>query len=203
MKTRHVVSLLWIASGLLEPSGVEAQAQQAQAEEPVVSVVRRSPPSSWTSDRRLFKAGDLVTIFVDEETLATATADNLAINSRRFDGILSRLGSSRTGFLIRNDTDSEESGRAQRRDRFQTEITARVTEVDENGLLKLEGSKTVKVDKHEHEVVIRGVIRAEDVTAGNVVDAWRMSGLELLYESNGELVSPSKGMLARLLSIIF
>src|SRR5258708_6422916 len=44
----------------------------ASAEAPTADTMRLRPRHSWTSDRREFSAGDIITVLVDEQTLASA-----------------------------------------------------------------------------------------------------------------------------------
>lgn len=156
---------------------------------------------SWTADRRAFLAGDLLTVFVDESVVAAASADDYASDDRRM-GRGGAFGSTRLTARLDGDTRSDERGVSERRERFQTEITVRVLEI-QNGNLRVEGTKSFKVDDHEQEVILRGWVRPHDVTGRNVIDAWRVADLEFLYESNGELIKPKQGMLQRLLGIVF
>lgn len=156
---------------------------------------------SWTSDRRAFVEGDLLTVFVDERVLAAASADDYARDDRRIGGSAS-FGSTRMSARIDADANSNERGVSQRDERFQTEITVRVLEV-QGGNLRIEGTKSFQVDEHEQEVVLRGWVRPNDISGLNIVNAWRVANLEFLYESNGELIKPKRGMLQKLLGIVF
>lgn len=162
----------------------------------------RRPIASWTSDRRAFSRGDVLTVFVDDRTLARAVSGNEATSSREFLGDIGFFGTGgRAG--LDGEWDSEKRGRATRDERFRTELSARVKEITPGGVLEIEGRKTFKVDKHEQTVVLRGFVRPEDVSTFNVVDGWRVANLELLYESNGKLQEPDKGIISSLLGILF
>lgn len=156
---------------------------------------------SWTADRRAFVEGDLLTVFVDEQVIAAASADEYASDDRRM-GRGATLGSTRLTARLDADTRSDERGVSNRNERFRTEITVRVLEV-QAGNLRVEGTKNFKVDDHEQEVVLRGWVRPQDVSGVNIIDAWRVANLEFLYESNGELIKPKQGMLQKLLGIVF
>jgi len=156
---------------------------------------------SWTSDRRAFVEGDLLTVFVDERLIAAASADDYASDDRRM-GRGAIMGATRMGARLDADTRSAERGASSRSERFQTEITVRVLEVL-TGSIRVEGTKSFKVDDHEQAVVLRGWVRPNDISGLNIVDGWRIANLELLYESNGELIKPKQGMLQKLLGIVF
>lgn len=160
------------------------------------------PPlrSSWTSDRIAVRQGDLVTILIDEFTVASANRDELAANEKdRNVG----LGGSILGTSIRtvNDVSSRTRGDTSRRERFSAEMSAQVVEILPNGLARIEGVRKLMIDDHEQEVTVRGLIRAEDIAAGNTVESWRIAQAELLYDSNRALGS-NEGIWTRLFNLI-
>ena len=159
--------------------------------------------ASWFSDRRSFDTGEVISIIIDEFTLVAAGASNRAVDRRRSEGLLTLFPSSRNGLSVRGRDESENRGQATRDDRLQTEISVRVVDIDPSGTLRLEGRKTITIDEHEQEFVFRGWARPQDVQPHNVIDGWRIADLELLYNSNGELKKPKKGLLAGLIGILF
>ena len=61
----------------------------------------------------------------------------------------------------------------------------------------------LQVDSHQQDVTLRGWVRTQDIDGRNIVEGWRLADLEILYASNGELIKPTKGLLQRLLGIVF
>ncbi len=146
------------------------------------------PPvrSSWTSDAIAVRQGDLITILIDEFTLASANIDDVAVNERdRNVGV----GGSVFGMSIRsnNDAGRRTQGQSARRERFQAEMSARIVEVLPGGLARIEGTRTLMIDEHEQEITVRGLVRANDISAANTVESWRIADAELLYATNGEM----------------
>lgn len=164
---------------------------------------RRPQIRSWTSDRQDYRPGDVLTVFVDERTLARAVAENSATDRRTAEGLLDILPSDRLGLRTRNDAESSERGRASRNERYRTEMSVRVKEVTPNGVLRIEGRKQYGVGDHEREVILSGFVRPEDVSLANVVRGWRVADLSLRFESNGELVKPDRGLVAKLFDFLF
>lgn len=203
--------LLTLACWFGSASTVQAQAGNAGTPPDSAAVAADSietpaaPPGrrvvSWTADRRAFVEGDLLSVFVDEQVIAAASADDYASDDRRM-GRGATLGSRRISARLDADTRSDERGVSNRNERFRTEITVRVLEI-QGGNLRVEGRKNFKVDDHEQEVILRGWVRPNDVSGLNIIDAWRVADLEFLYESNGELIKPKRGMLQKLLGIVF
>lgn len=178
----------------------------AQAAADTAAAVR-VPQWDWTTDRRRFDEGDIITVLIDEYTLASANKSSLAERDRSrdlsLDGGFSVAGGSGTdadaGLRSRVGAESRRRGQTTRRDRLTAEITVRVVAVEPNGNLRVEGRKTVVIDEHEQEIALTGLLRPDDVSPGNVVDSWRLADAEVSYTSNGELDDPEGGILGRIL----
>lgn len=161
---------------------------------------------SWTADAVDAQTGDIVTILIDELTQASADRNDQNEQGRGRDvqvgvgvGGTTAGGSLRTG----NDAQNSRRGESSRRERFQAEMSAQIVEMLPNGNLRIEGRRTLQIDDHEQEVIVRGTIRPEDITSANTIDSWRIAGAELIYDSNEELGSAGgKGIWAKVLDLI-
>jgi flagellar L-ring protein precursor FlgH len=161
--------------------------------------------SSWTSDRHILQAGDIVTILVDEHLLASAQKDESATQMRDRDlGLTAALSGSNSGGTLRtrNDVGDRNRGESSRTQRFSGEISARVLEISPSGMARVEGTKKVQIDKVEEELVVRGWIRPQDLSMHNTVESWRISNAEILFTSNGTL-GKAGGFWTRLLNWIW
>lgn len=164
-------------------------------------------PRSWTTDRRDFQVGDVISVLLDEYTLASANRNETAESERSrslgasasFDG--TALG--RAGVQTENGGRSRERGQASRHDRLAGEMTVRVVEVDERGLLRVEGTKRLAIDNHEQEMTLAGWVRPEDVPAHNVMESWRIAEATIEYVSTGNLGKPKQGILTRIVGWIW
>jgi flagellar L-ring protein precursor FlgH len=167
---------------------------------------------SWTSARRSFAAGDIVTVYIDEYTLAAANTSNTASDRRNRDlGIDARI-STGPGAATNidadigtdNGADSRQRGEALRQNRFQSEMSVRVVAVDPaSGLLQIKGSKLVNLDKNRQEVTLTGWVRPEDVSSQNAVESSRIADAELVYTGKGDLGKPKSGILGRVLGMVW
>lgn len=171
-----------------------------------------SPPArhSWTADRRQFGEGDVVTVLIDDFTLAAANKGNFASDRRYRDlgldaqqSVSAALPSVGAAVSSINDAESRQRGEATRQNRFQGEISVRVVGVEPNGMLQVEGRKLVNIDKATQEMVLRGFVRPQDISTGNVVESWRIADVELLYTGGGALGKPQGGILSRLLGALW
>jgi len=194
---RSIWRWAWAAI-LLSPLTARAQTTPPAAQ--------TGPPirASWVSDRMAYQVGDIVTILIDELTLASA--DKNVTNSRERGRDVSLglgTGGSTSGGSLStgNDLRDRTRGESSRRERFSAELSARVVEVSPAGTLRIEASKKLQIDEHEQEVVVRGWVRAEDVSVDNTVDSWRVADAEIVYGSNGAL-GKSGGIWSKLLDLI-
>jgi flagellar L-ring protein precursor FlgH len=166
----------------------------------------RAPRRSWTADRHEFEVGDVITVLIDEFTNAAANKGNSASDQRQRDLSLGAGGSTTTplpsisgNVSSRNDAHSAQTGQATQANRFQGEMTVRVTEIDPSGLLRVEGLKVVDVDGSRQEMTLAGWVRAQDVSARNMIDSWRVGDVELAYSSKGNLGKTKGGVIGKIL----
>ena len=160
---------------------------------------------SWTSDRRDFVEGDVITVLIDEHTLAAANQGDFS-SDRRFRDLgvdASGAGMPGVGASVgtTNQAESRSRSEASRQNRFQGEMTVRVVGVEEGGLLRVEGTKMINIDEVAEELVLRGLVRPDDVTPRNMVESWRIGDVELVYTTEG--TEPKGGILGRLLGKIW
>lgn len=198
MNSRRKI-VVWAITLFIPVAGVSAQQQAVSAADP-----DGRPPirRSWFTDRRALAVGDVVTIMVDEFTLAQANSSEVAERRRGRNANFGIGAGSGTVIRTQNNIEDRMRGEASRRNRFSAEISARITEITPSGTVRIEGVKKIKIDKHEQEVTIRGWIRAQDVSVSNTVESWRIADAEILYTSNGELGNPRQGILGKILDII-
>lgn len=192
--------LLALATAAILLPGGTALAQETTAS------ATRAPRWDWTADRRRFGEGDVITVLIDEYTLASANKSSQALRDNKRKSSLSGHVDSGTGigagasvgYGSGNLGESRERGNTTRSDRLTTEMTVRVVAVTANGTLQVEGRKKLLIDEHEQEVTLRGYLRPEDVSARNVVDSGRLADAEIAYTSNGKLDRPRGGILSRI-----
>lgn len=202
-----VLGLLLAAPTLQAQDAPPAAPATASAE----AAPTRAPRQSWTSSRRSFNQGDVLTVLVDEHTLAAALkgANN---SDRRYrdlgvsvgGGVSVPIPNIDADIATTNSAESRQRGDLTRENRFRGEMSVRIMEIDAaTGLMRLEGKKIVAVDKHREELSLTGWARPQDVSHANLLDSWRIADAELLYTSTGSLGKPSQSMIARVLSIFW
>lgn len=215
-RLRIAVAALGLSCLTTALPAASASAQQERQPEVATDASQPATPprgrASWTSSRSGFGVGDIITVIVDEATLATAKKGVTATDRRRrnADFSLSTPGSSDApgtqfdaGFGTRNDAESVQRGESTRGTAFRTELGVRVVEVSPAGMLRVEGSKLVTVDKDEQQVTVTGWLRPQDVSPRNVVYSDRLADAEITFTSSGGLAKPKGGIIGRIIGFIW
>jgi flagellar L-ring protein FlgH len=186
-----------------------ASAQEAPAVPAADAQVVRPTRQSWTADRRSFRVGDVITVLVDERTLASATTGNFASDRRRRDmsvaasqSVTTSIPSVSATFGSGNDAESRQRGEALRQNRFVGEMTVRVVAV-ENGLLQVRGEKQTSVDRNRQQLTLAGWVRPQDVSSQNLLESWRIGDAQLVYTQRGGLDRPRGGIVSRIISVFW
>ena len=193
---------LTAAAALLTAAPVLAQkpnSAPAPASASADSAPKRVARQSWTSDRREFTVGDIITVLVDERMLASAILRDDAEDSRErsADFSLQSGATSPPTSLSFGDGStgrSRTSGEATRNNEFRAEMSTRVVSVSPTGLLQVKGRKLANLDKNQQELTLTGWLRPQDVTRDNTVDSWRIADAELVYKGKGPLGKPKGGL---------
>ena len=203
--TRLSTRLLGGASFLAFAPFVHAplEAQPAATQPPAAPAAAAKPHrESWTSDRRDFVVGDLITVLIDDYTIATAVKENTATDAKSrglsLDGKLP-TASKGVGLDTKNSADQQQRGSSRRENRFQNEMSVRVVAFGPNGLLQLKGTKSIDVDKSGQNIVFTGWVRPQDVSLSNIVESNRIADAQLGYVSPGPLGKPAQGIVSKIL----
>jgi flagellar L-ring protein FlgH len=196
---KRILCVLTLIVGMRD--GLAAQgATPADSAAPVVAAPRSR---GWTSDRRPVRVGDLLTVVVDEQTSASERITTRANNDRKqggsvdFEGAPTVLNSVGIGYGARSD----QTGRLDRSGDLASMLTVRVTAIEAGGTLRIEGGKLVEVDGRKQEVRLAGLVRPEDVTAGNAVLSTRIADATISYK--GKAISPKTGIFGKILGLLW
>jgi flagellar L-ring protein precursor FlgH len=159
---------------------------------------------SMFSDHAARRIGDAITILIVETTQASKSTLTKTRSGTQNDGI----GVGHFDFFdfwnldVNNESVGE--GSTARRGDLQARITATVTEIDENGLLVVEGSRSVKVNGEEEKIILTGRIRPQDVRADNTVLSTFVADASIEYTGQGVLASAERpGIISRFMNWLF
>jgi flagellar L-ring protein precursor FlgH len=168
---------------------------------------------SLVSDLRARRAGDILTILIDEQSSADKRAETDLNRDSSFSSTLNppsfvkppelrkflvSLAASGTG-------KSEYNGdsRTGRTDRATGTVTAKVTRVLDNGNLVIEGRRLVKVNEETQTLVVSGIVRQQDILPDNTIASSRIADGEVRLEGHGTLSDRQKpGVLQRIFDFL-
>lgn len=195
------------AAGSLDRYVAEAAAQERTQNNDGSLWVEHGRRSDLFRDFKAREVNDVVTIAVSESTRAATSA--AAANSRKSSanlGIAGLLGAENRvkelpgAVNAKSDSKYEGQGSTSRNTSISTSLTARVTRVLANGYLVVEGVKEVRLNNENQVVYLRGVVRPEDISPGNVVASRDVGQMELRVEGRGVVSRPlNPGWLYKLL----
>jgi flagellar L-ring protein precursor FlgH len=158
-------------------------------------------------DTRARRPGDVLTITLVERTEANKSAAAGATRKSALSLTLPKAKpfSSLPPGLFTGGTDTTFAGQgtATQSNRLTGEISVVVTELTANGLLAVEGRKTVRLNRGDEYIVISGLVRPEDVGPDNRVPSNRVAGARITYAGSGEIAAQSRqGWVQRLLNLL-
>ena len=152
-----------------------------------------------------YEMGDIITVVIEEDASAIQSANSDASQSSEYSaqkggGILEFLP-----FFDFSYSDSETAdGETQRSGTLEADITTEVVDLEENGNLKIQGKKRVKINGEIQRIILEGTIRPQDINFDNEVSSKRVSNANIEYEGEGVVGDKQKpGVLTRVFNFIF
>jgi flagellar L-ring protein precursor FlgH len=152
-----------------------------------------------------YEIGDIITVMIEENASAIQSANSDTSQSSEYSaeeggGILDFIP-----FFDFNYSDSESAdGQTQRSGTLQADITTEIVELTENGNLKIEGTKKVKINGEIQTIILEGLIRPQDINFDNEVSSKRVSNANIEYEGKGIVGDKQKsGLLTKVFNFIF
>jgi flagellar L-ring protein precursor FlgH len=166
------------------------------------------------ADSRARRVGDIVTIYIAENTVSKNKAStdankesslNLGIQNFMGDGYFKGIPVGQAP-AIQTSSSSEFSGdgETKRENYLTTTVSVRVVRVLANGILEVEGGREVRVNDETQIVVVRGIIRSRDIGPDNSIPSTAMADARIELYGQGILADKQKpGWLARILDNIW
>jgi flagellar L-ring protein precursor FlgH len=197
-----ILRTLLVLMATIAPLELIAQTPDSAAA-PVVTVASVDVRQSWTSDRRPLRLGDILTIVIDEQALASERSSDVARANR---GQRATLDANMAPEDLRSigiglDANSDNTGRSDRSGSLIAVVSVRVVSVDPNGVASIEGTKLVTIDGRNQELRITGLVRSEDVTQQNTILSSRIANGEIFYK--GKKMGPKTGIIGKLLGLLW
>ena len=165
-----------------------------------------NPNSLWQSGSRTFfkdqraqRIGDIVTVIV--RIADKAEIENTSKRSRSNGDALGGTGGLDNKVLkllpgvtdataavgVTSNMSSEGAGTVNRSEDLTTSIAAVVTQELPNGNLVIEGRQEVRVNFEIRELIVAGVVRPEDIGAGNTIESSKIAQARISYGGRGQI----------------
>ncbi len=165
---------------------------------------------SLYADIKAAKVGDTVTIIVDESTQASRSASTktsrtsgVSVNG----GFANRSAGTNTstsmdgGFT--GGAEHNGTGVTRSSGTLTTIVTAIVTEVQANGLLKVEGTRQLQINEEKATLTVTGLLRPVDISRTNSVLSTQLANPVISYTGEGWINKQQKpNLLVRILTSI-
>lgn len=166
----------------------------------------RAPGALWMSgtkdffrDNRARGKGDIITVVVNVSGTGQSSANTDTETEQNSEGgvtslfdfvdVMNRLnlptGTASNLFNVDSTREFNGQGATTRNDKLQTRVAAVVTDVLPNGYMVIHGTQEVILNYELQEVSVSGVIRPEDVTAGNTIDSDKIAQARITYAGRG------------------
>ncbi len=176
--------------------------------------------ASLYEDTRARRLNDLVTIRVVETIAGSGKADTTLgrtseidagvgtifgiPNDLNFKNLFGRGNTFSPSVKGKSESEFEGSGATNREGRLIGTITAKVVEVMPNGNLVIESRKEITINHEKQILVLRGMIRTEDVAVDNTVLSNKVANAEIFFVGDGIIQEKqSPGWLARFIDRVW
>ena len=172
------------------------------AQEPLVDL---ETGASMFSDVKARHVGDIITILIRENTVATSNAKTATDVKNDISG---PKGEGPLGFVpmfgLDNKIKYEGDGSTERAGQIQTEMTVMIVEVLPNGHFRVEGRRQMKINGELETVVLSGIVRGADVSASNRVLSTQLADAQIAYTGKGTVDRAHQpGWITRIVNWVF
>ncbi|MDQ8182321.1 flagellar basal body L-ring protein FlgH [Pelagicoccus sp. SDUM812005] len=172
----------------------------------------RNTERGMFADRTAAGIGDILTVEVDEETIAnrstskssgTSSTLNHAIDSIVIPRVFNSANETLPSVNLGNPQESfNGSGSLADSNLLQSKIAVMVVDVQPNGNLLIEGARKIKSSGEAQYLVVRGIVRGDDVESDNTISSFHVLNASIELFSEGDLKNAqTKGWIQRLVDV--
>ena len=165
----------------------------------------------FATERKASKVGDIVTVALNEsfnasksQSAASGKTDSFGVTLPK--GLLNDLvGRSvkDADYSFGSTQGFNGTGTASQSNAITGLVSASVVRVFDNGNLEVLGQKKLTLNNGDEYVRVRGMVRPQDIGAGNIVNSNRLANAEITYIGAGEIADTSKrGWLSKLVTAV-
>lgn len=178
---------------------------------------------SWFEDRKARGINDLVTIKIEESAMASKSAETGTSRSSSMEAKIAEffginlsydmgklVGKGMAGqnltpsINVSAENEFSGKGNTSRSGTLSATITARVVEVLPNGNFVIESRKDISINREKEVLILRGVIRPDDIGADNTISSGYIANAQMIYTGDGVIAEKQgQGWLVRFLDWIW
>ena len=178
------------------------------------AIYQQGQSGLFSADRRARKVGDILTVDFNEVFAATKAQSAASSKSDSFElGLPVGLPNLLTGGLANGIGDNSltssteqsfsGSGNAAQSNSLTGRLSVTVVRIFENGNMGILGQKELTLNNGKEYIRVSGIVRPEDISAGNTVPSNRLADAQISYTGAGTVADSSKpGWLSRAMRTI-
>ena len=178
------------------------------------SIYQQGQSGLFSADRRARKVGDILTVDFNEVFSATKAQSAASSKADSFElGLPVGLPNILTGGLANGTADNaltastaqsfNGSGNAAQSNSLTGRLSVTVVRIFENGNMGILGQKELTLNNGKEYIRVSGIVRPEDISAGNTVPSNRLADAQISYTGAGNIADSSKpGWLSRTMRAI-
>lgn len=161
------------------------------------------------ADRKALRAGDIITVNLQESTQATKAAKTETDKETDasldpvigFGGVPVNIGGDSIQFGIGSDSSFKGDSKSNQSNSLEGDISVNVMRVLPNGNLIIRGEKWLTLNTGEEFIRLEGLVRPQDVSSDNTVESNRIANARIQYSGKGQgQETQSAGWLTRFFS---
>ncbi len=156
---------------------------------------------SLLGDRRASQQGDILTVVIEINDSAsisnstsrsrsgseTSAAPQLLGVPQVVDRFLPGDASLANAAEVNSSSSSNGQGSVSRNETLELKIAATVTDVLDNGVLRIQGSQEVRVNFEMRELLVTGYVRPEDISRRNEITYDKIAAARISYGGRGQI----------------
>lgn len=181
-----------------------ALACTAPAARPDSLWAEHAPARSMLSDRKAVAVGDIVSILVQESSLASKDTSAKSSKKSGLDASISSFlyppqtsglltkGGKLPALKLDSKNEFDGSGQIANSEKIVARIAATVVDVLPNGNLLIEGTRQTAFSGETQDAILRGVVRSADISANNTIYSYNVAEATIRYVSKGAASNATK-----------
>lgn len=155
------------------------------------------------SDRTAGEVGDILTVIIFENSVASNSAQTTSRKDSRLAGEISAGDSLDESGELALSSRFEGTGQTGRTGKIVAQMSVVVDEVLPNGDLRVSGEQILNIDGDRTRIKLKGRVRRADISGGNTVLSTRLADVLIDYDGRGFVSrSGTPGIVTRILSFL-